>query len=115
MSAHAAPAPTAPAPQRVCPHCATVAHTAGRRCPSCGRSFRRHTLAGVAALLVVFTVIILGGVAAMLTAFGDELNRELDSQVTTVQRGFDDDLRSVQRTIRRELDRRLPDVPPAQP
>ena len=67
-------------------------------------------LAGVAVMLVLFAVVILGGVYYMLTQFGDELDSELDSQVRTVQRDFDGDVRRLQRSIERELDDRLPPV-----
>ena len=67
-------------------------------------------LAGVAVMLVLFAVVILGGVYYMLTEFGDELDSELDSQVRTVQRDFDRDVRQLQRDIERELDERLPPV-----
>lgn len=102
----ATPAPSTP--QRVCPHCATVSFTAGRHCPACGRGFRRHTLLGVATLLLVTAAVVLGGVALMLMAAGDALETELDRQVRTVQDGFDDDVGDLQRELRRELDRRLP-------
>ena len=67
-------------------------------------------LAGVAVLLILFAVVILGGVYYMLTQFGDELDSELDSQVRTVQRDFDGDVRRLQREIERQLDERLPPV-----
>ena len=59
-------------------------------------------------MLVLFAIVILGGVYYMLTQFGDELDSELDSQVRTVQRDFDGDVRRLQRDIERELDERLP-------
>jgi uncharacterized iron-regulated membrane protein len=68
-------------------------------------------LTGIAVMLVLFAVVILGGVYYMLTQFGDELDAELDSQVRTVQRDFDGDVRRLQRDIERELDERLPAVP----
>lgn len=67
-------------------------------------------LAGVAVMLVLFAVVILGGVYYMLTQFGDELDSELDSQVRTVQRDFDRDVGRLERQIERQLDERLPPV-----
>jgi len=104
--------PVSSTPQRVCPHCATVSYTAGRRCPNCRRGFRRHTLAGVAAMLLVTAAVVLGGVYSLLLEFGNTLESELDRQVRTVRDGFDDDVRDVQRGVREELDRRLPSVAP---
>jgi hypothetical protein len=107
--------PSAP-PQRVCPHCATLAYTDEARCPWCGRSYRRRVLPWVALMLLVTAVVVLGGVAAMIVAAGEELDQRLDSQVQTVQDDFDRDVRRLQRDIRRELDRRIPVSPtPAAP
>src|SRR4051812_16506988 len=46
------PSPGAP-PQRVCPHCATLAYSAESHCPFCGRSYKRRVLPAVAAMLLV--------------------------------------------------------------
>jgi hypothetical protein len=78
-----------------------------RQRPSTGR-----ILAGVAVMLVLFAIVILGGVYYMLTQFGDELDSELDTQVRTVQRDFDGDVRRLERNLRRELDARLPALTP---
>jgi len=64
-------------------------------------------VAAVAALLLVTAAVVLGGVYAMLTAFGDTLETELDRQVRTVQDGFEDDVSRLERSFREELDRRL--------
>jgi hypothetical protein len=101
------------APQRLCPHCARISYETGARCPYCGRSFRRRSpLAGVALLLLVFAGGILGGVYMMLTAFGDELDSRLNTQVERVQRDINGEFDGVRRDIRRELDRRLPATAP---
>jgi len=101
------------APQRVCPHCARISYESGVRCPYCGRTFARRALPGLALLAVLFAGAILGGVYLMLMAFGDELDRRLDTQVQQVQRDFEDDLDGFQADVRRELDRRLPAPSPA--
>jgi hypothetical protein len=95
-------------PQRVCPHCATVAATAADRCPWCERSYRRHTVAAVAALLFVQTALILGGIAVVLVIAADRADEEIDKKVDRVQRDVGDDLDRIRRDVRRELDRRLP-------
>lgn len=103
--------PSDATPQRVCPHCATLAYTADRRCPYCRRAYRRHPLVAVAAMLLVTAAAVLGGVAYMLTVFGDEVDSELDRQVRTVQDDFSRDVRGLRGDIRRELERRLPATP----
>jgi cell division protein FtsX len=97
--------PTAAAPQRLCPRCSTLAHTAQRRCPFCGASYARRPLLGTAALLAVFLLLLLGGLAALLVTSADRVQREIDR---TVERELDTQARQVERRIIRELDRRLP-------
>ena len=64
--------------------------------------------AGLIAVLLVHGALVLGGVYLMLLSFGDELDRELDSQVERVERDFERDLERIRRDIREELDMRLP-------
>ena len=61
------PSPGAP-PQRVCPHCATLAYSAESHCPFCGRAYKRRIVLPVAALLLVTAAVVLGGVALMFVA-----------------------------------------------
>jgi hypothetical protein len=95
--------------QRVCPHCARISYESGARCPYCGSSFKRRGLVGFAALLAVFAVIVLGGVAAMLVAAGNEFDRRIDRQVDNVHRQFETDFDQIEQSVREELDRRLPE------
>ena len=110
----ARPSPGAP-PQRVCPHCATLAYSAEPRCPFCGRSYRRRILPAVAAILLVTAAVVLGGVAMMLVAAGNEFDSRVDRQVENVQDDFGTDVDRLERRIRRELDRRLPIAPTPTP
>lgn len=98
--------------QRVCPHCARISYDSGRRCPYCGRGFRRSVLPAVAAMLVVFAAVVLGGVYLMLVEFGNQLDRELDREVQRVEREFERNLDSIRSDVREELDRRLPSQTP---
>jgi hypothetical protein len=102
----------AAAVQRVCPHCARISYEDGRRCPYCGRGFRRSVLPAMAAMLVVFAAVVLGGVYLLLVAFGDELDRQLDREVERVEREFERNLDSIRGDVREELDRRLPSPTP---
>ena len=104
--------PLAEPVQKLCPSCSTLAHTAERRCPWCGASYRRRVWPGLVALLLVQSALLLGGVAYMLTVFGDELDSELDTQVERVERDLDQSFDDVRRSVREELDRRLPEPAP---
>jgi hypothetical protein len=99
--------PTATPAQRVCPHCARIAHTDARRCPFCGRGYKRRLLTSIALLLVVFAAGILGGMAAMVAAVGDRVEDEVDRQVNTVQRELDRSVRSVGEDLADRVDERL--------
>jgi len=94
--------------QKVCPRCSTLAYTGDRRCPWCGAGYRRRTWPALLALLLVQTVLVLGGVAYMLIAAGDELDQTLDDEVSRVERELDASFDDVRRSVREELDRRLP-------
>lgn len=98
--------------QKLCPSCSTLAYTAERRCPWCGAGYRRRLWPALLALALVQTALVLGGVAYMLTVFGDELDSTLDAQVSDVQRDLDDSFGDVRRAVREELDRRLPQAGP---
>jgi hypothetical protein len=98
--------------QRVCPHCARISYDSGRRCPYCGRGFRRSVLPAVAAMLAVFAAVVLGGVYLLLVEFGNELDRELDREVQRVEQEFEQNLDSIRGDVREELDRRLPSPTP---
>jgi hypothetical protein len=99
--------------QRVCPHCARISYDSGRHCPYCGRAFRRSILLPVAALLTAFALVVLGGMYAMLVAFGNELDDQLDREVQRVERELDRNFDGIQRDVRDELDRRLPEPTPS--
>jgi hypothetical protein len=99
--------------ERVCPHCARVSYESGARCPYCGRSFKRSSgLVGMAFLLFVFAVVVLGGMAAMLIAAGNEADKKLDREVNRVERNLNDQFDQIQDNVRQELDRRLPEPTP---
>ena len=98
--------------QRVCPHCARISFESGSRCPYCGSSFHRRGLAGLAALLALFAIVVLGGVALMLLAFGNELDNRINREVDSVHREFETDFDGIRQEVREELDRRLPEPTP---
>jgi hypothetical protein len=96
--------------QRVCPHCARISFESGARCPYCGSSFRRgNGLLGMAFLLFLFAVVVLGGMFVMLVAAGNEADRKVDREVNRVERNLDGQFDQIQQDVREELDRRLPE------
>ena len=111
----ATPSP-ATAPARVCPHCASVGQTHGPECPWCGRTYRRGSiLPAIAAMLTLAVVVIVGGLALVLTTVATTLEDTLDAELTSVQadieRQVDGVEERVREEVRRELDARLPARP----
>jgi hypothetical protein len=98
--------------QRVCPRCARISFESGARCPYCGSSFTRRGLLALAAVLTVFAVVVLGGIALMLVAFGNEFDRRINREVDRVHREFQTDFDGIRQEVREELDRRLPEPTP---
>jgi len=94
--------------QKVCPRCSTLAYSGDRRCPWCGAGYRRRRWPALVAVALVQAALTLGGVALMLLAFGDELDRRLDGEITRVERELDRSFDTVRDDVREELDRRLP-------
>jgi RNA polymerase subunit RPABC4/transcription elongation factor Spt4 len=94
--------------QKVCPRCSTLAYTGDGHCPWCGGSYKRRRWPALLALLVLQTALVLGGVAYMLVVAGDELDSRLDDEVSRVERDLDTSFEDVRRSVRQELDRRLP-------
>jgi hypothetical protein len=106
----------APVPQRLCPHCASVAVTAAPKCPWCGRRYRRSSiLPALVALALVQSALIIGVVLYALSGTGDTVQNQVDDGIVRIEREIDrqvDDVDStVRRELRRELDRRLPAAP----
>jgi hypothetical protein len=97
--------------QRVCPSCSIVAYTAEHRCPWCGAGYVRRLWPPLLAAALLQAAIVLGGVALILAAAGEELDRRLDVRVRAVERDIDATLAGVERAVREELDRRLPPAP----
>ena len=94
----------------MCPHCARISFESGARCPYCGKSFRRRTgLVGMAFLLFLFAVVVLGGTFLMLVAAGNEADKKLDREVSRVERNLNEQFDQIQGNVREELDRRLPE------
>jgi hypothetical protein len=109
-------AEAAPVPQRLCPHCASVAVTAAPKCPWCGRRYRRGSiLPAIVALALVQTAVILGVVIYALSGTGDAVQDQVDDGIVRIEREIDTQVHdidtTVRRELRRELDRRLPAAP----
>jgi hypothetical protein len=97
--------------QKVCPRCSTLAYTSDRRCPWCGGGYKRRIVPVLAALLLVQTALLLGGIAYLAVVAGEEVDNRIDREVTRFERDLDTSFDQVRREVRRELDARLPPAP----
>ena len=98
--------------QKLCPRCSTLAYTGDRHCPWCGAGYKRRLWPALLAMLLIQTALVLGGTAYMFTIAGDEVDKRLDERVTRVERDLDRSFDDVRRSVREELDRRLPETTP---
>lgn len=67
---------------------------------------------GIAVLLTVFAMVVLGGTALLLVAAGNEFDRRIDREVDRVHQQFESDFDTIREDVRDELDRRLPEPTP---
>ena len=104
--------PPDPAPQRLCPHCASVAVTAAPQCPWCGRSYRRRVVPAVAAMLILQAAVVLAVTLYALSLTGNTVQDQVDDGITQIEREIDRQVSDIDSTVRQELrdelDRRLP-------
>jgi sensor domain CHASE-containing protein len=63
----------------------------------------------MAAMLTVFALVVLGGMYAMFVIAGREVDEQLDREVQRVERELERNFDGIQRDVREELDRRLPE------
>ena len=95
-------------PERVCPHCSTLARTTDRRCPFCRRSYYRSGPGAIAGMLAVAVIVVLAGTAAlMLLLLLPTLESELASQVEIVQSDLERQLRDLEGVVSDEFDQRF--------
>ena len=95
--------------QKVCPRCSTLAYTGDRHCPWCGGSYKRRLWPALLVLLVVQTLLLAGAAAYGGTIAADAFDERIDDEVGQVERDIDRSFLDVQRSVREELDRRLPE------
>ncbi len=91
--AEAADAPGAP--QKVCPHCGATNATLEKRCPTCGKKYKRRTVLKVLAILSGLFVLFLIGIVVLIGAAADSVSDSLNEEqnahaITTAKfRSFD--------------------------
>ena len=86
-------APTAPT--KVCPHCGAMSATIDKRCPNCGKRYRRRTVLKVLVGLSVLGLAAIAGGAALIGGAANEVSKQLDAEqrAHAITRAQFDDLR----------------------
>jgi hypothetical protein len=74
-------------PTRVCPHCHAQSQTVGKKCPHCGKKFKKRGFA--AKLLIALVVLMVLGIGGCATLIGGAAN-EIDKAVKESERNDPD-------------------------
>lgn len=74
------PVPQYSAPQKVCPHCGAVAQTLDKKCPNCGKGYKKRTALKVLTGMALFGLVFIVGCAALIGSAAEEVDKELDRQ-----------------------------------
>lgn len=65
------------APTKVCPNCGAQAQTLGKKCPHCGKGYKKRTLLKVFVGLCVLGLIGIIGCAALIGGTANEISKQL--------------------------------------
>ena len=97
--------------QKVCPRCGALAYTGAGHCPWCGGGYRRRIWPALLVCGLVTTALTLARDDVPADPHRRGARRTLDSEVDRVQRDLDRSFEDVRRSVREELDARLPPAP----
>lgn len=76
----ATPTPQFTAPNKVCPHCGTMSQTTAKKCPGCGKKYKKGTVLKVLVGLCVLGVAAIIGCAALVGGAANEVAKQLDAE-----------------------------------
>jgi hypothetical protein len=68
------------APNKVCPHCGAMSQTTEKKCPNCGKGYKKRTVLKVIVGLAVLGLVAMVGCAALIGSAAEEVGNELDAQ-----------------------------------
>ena len=80
MTVPQTPSPTFTAPNKVCPRCGAMAQTTSKKCPNCGKSYKRRTLLKVFLGLSLAGLVFIVACSALVLSAAEEVGKELDAQ-----------------------------------
>jgi hypothetical protein len=70
-------------PTKVCPHCGTQAQTTGKKCPSCGKGYKKRTGLKIFAGLCLLGLVAIVGCAALIGSAANDVQNEADKHAIT--------------------------------
>jgi hypothetical protein len=71
------------APTKVCPHCGTQAQTTSKKCPNCGKGYKKRTGLKIFAGLCLLGLVAIVGCAALISGAADEVQKDQDAHSIT--------------------------------
>jgi hypothetical protein len=80
MSATTPPETTPAAPNKVCPHCGAMSQTTAKKCPDCGKGYKKRTLLKVLVGLCLLGLVLIVGCAALIGGAANEVAKQLDKE-----------------------------------
>ena len=95
--------------QKVCPRCSTLAYTGDGHCPWCGGSYKRRLWPALLGCWWCRRRSCSAASAYMLAVAADEVDRSSTRRSRGCERDLDRSFDEVRRSVREELDRRLPE------
>src|SRR5262245_10585492 len=73
--------PGAPAgPSKICPHCRAMAQTTDKKCPSCGKKYKKRTGLKIFGAILIAGALLIGGCAALIGGAANEVAKDLDAE-----------------------------------
>jgi len=67
-------------PTKICPHCGAQAQTIDKRCPNCGKKYKRRIFLKIVLAVFVGGLLLIGGCAALIGGAANEVDKELKKQ-----------------------------------
>lgn len=71
------------APTKICPHCGTQAQTADKKCPNCGKKYKKHTGLKIFAAICLAGLVLTVGCALLIGGAVNSVNKEANKHAIT--------------------------------
>lgn len=72
--------PPVAGPTKVCPHCGTMSQTTAKKCPNCGKGYKKRTALKVFLGICLLGLVGIVGCAALIGGAANEVSKQLDAE-----------------------------------